>query len=64
MIKSLIFRVYLIISEFFGRKSQSQQKLAKKITPFVIQFRSRTLTHSLNTIKNILPQQSQKRVSG
>ena len=58
MIKNLIFRVYLIISDFFGRKSQSQQTLPKKITPFVVQFRSRNLTDSLNIIKNILPQQS------
>ena len=41
---------------FSGRKSQSQQKLAKKITHFEIQFRSKNLTHfrdlnSFNIIK-------------
>ena len=50
---------------FSGTKSQSQQKLAKKITHFPIQFRSINLIHfvnlnSLNIIKNILQQHSQK----
>ena len=44
---------------------QSQQKLAKKITHFTIQFSWKNLTHftninSLNVVKNILPQHSQK----
>ena len=44
---------------FSGRKSQSQQKLAKKITHFEIQFRSKNLTHfrdlnSFNIINKIL----------
>ena len=53
---------------FFGGKSQSQQKLAKTITYFITQFRSKNLTYftklnSLNVIKNILSQRSQKHVS-
>ena len=41
---------------FSGRKSQSQQKLARKITHFTIQFRSKFITHftklsSLSIIK-------------
>ena len=35
-------------SRFSGRKSQSQQKLAKKITHFTIQFRSKSVTHFTN----------------
>ena len=41
-------------SEFFfnfsfsSRKSQSQQKLAKNITHFTIEFRSKNLTHFTN----------------
>ena len=47
------------------RKSQSQQKLAEKITHFTIQFRSKNLTHftnlsSLDVGNNIHPQHSQK----
>ena len=50
---------------FSSRKSQSQQKLAKKITHFTIQFRSKNLTHftNLNSVdveNNMLPQHSQK----
>ena len=50
---------------FSSRKSQSQQKLAKKFTHFAIQFHSKNLTHftNLNSIdieSNILPQHSQK----
>ena len=50
---------------FFSRKSQSQQKLAKKITHFTIQFCSKNLTNftKLNSIdieKNMLPQHGQK----
>ena len=67
MIKNLTFGVYLLISDF-GRNSQSQQKLAKKITQFTRQFHSKNLTlftnlNSLNIIKNKLPQHSQKHVS-
>ena len=66
MIKNFRSGVYLLIS---GRKSESQQKLPKKITYFTRQFRSKNLTHftnlnSLNIIKNILPQHSQKHASG
>ena len=54
-----------IIIRFSDRKSQSQQKLAKKITNFTIQFRSKNITHftnldSLNIANNMLPQYSQK----
>ena len=50
-----------IIKVFFNfSKSQSQQKLVKKITDFTIQFRSKNLTHftSLNPLdieNNMLP---------
>ena len=45
--------------------SQGQQKLAKRITHFKMQFHSKNLTHftnlnSLNIVKNILLQHSQK----
>ena len=50
---------------YFSRKSQSQQKLPKKITNFTIQFRSTNLTHfmklnSLDIKNNIFLQHSQK----
>ena len=50
---------------FFSRKSQSQQKLAKKITHFTIQFCLKKLTHfinlnSLDIENNMLPQHIQK----
>ena len=50
---------------FSCRKSQSQQKLAKKITHFTIQFCSKNLTHftNLNSFdieNNMLSQHSQK----
>ena len=50
---------------FSSRKSQIEQKLAKKITHFTIQFCSKNLTHftnlnSLDTENNMLPQHSQK----
>ena len=50
---------------FSSRKSQSQQKLAKKTTHFTIQFCSKNLTHftnhnSLDIENNMLPQHSQK----
>ena len=46
---------------FSNRKSQSHQKLLKKITHFAIQFRSKNFTHftnlsSLDTVHNMLPQ--------
>ena len=52
-------------SGFPSTKSQSQRKLAKKITYFIIQFRSKNLTHftnlnSLDIEKNMLPQHSKK----
>ena len=65
MIQNLIVWVYLLISDFQAESPKNQQKLAKKITDFTIQFRSKDLTHftnliSLNIVKNILPQHSQK----
>ena len=50
---------------FSSRKSQSQQKLAKKITYFTIKICSKNLTHfttlnSLDIDKNMLPQHSKK----
>ena len=50
---------------FSSRKSQIEQKLAKKITHFTIQFCSKNLTYftnlnSLDTENNMLPQHSQK----
>ena len=50
---------------FSSRKSQSQHKLAKKITHFTIQFRAENLTHftnlnSLDIENNMLSQHSQK----
>ena len=50
---------------FSSKKSQSQQKLAKKIAHFTIQFRSRNITHftkldSLDVENNMLSQYSQK----
>ena len=60
-------RVFFNI-RFSSRKSQSQQKLAKKITHFTIQFRSKNLTHftNLNSFEienNMLPKHSQKTFS-
>ena len=48
---------------FSGRKSQSQQNLAKKIIHFTIQFFSKNLTHitnlnKVNVIKNIFSRNS------
>ena len=48
---------------FSSRKSQSQQKLTKKVTHFTIQFRSKHLTHftelnSLDIENNLLPKYS------
>ena len=53
---------------FSTRKYQSQQKLAKKITHFTIQFRSKNLTHftNLNSFEienNMLPKHNQKTFS-
>ena len=50
---------------FSNRKSQSQQKLEKKITHFTIQFRSKNLIHctnlnSLDIENNMLPKHRQK----
>ena len=39
---------FLFIFRFSSGKSQSQQKLAKKITHFTIQFRSKSVTHFTN----------------
>ena len=69
MIKNLIFGVYLLISDFLVESLNAKEKLAKKITPFTIKLRSKNLLHftnvnSLNIIKNILPQHSQKHDSG
>ena len=68
----ILFRAYNFFSSvllfnfrFSSRKSQSQQKLAKKITHFRIQFRSKNLTNfmnldSLEIENNMLPQCRQK----
>ena len=57
-------RVFFNI-RFSSKKSQSQQKVAKKITHFTIQFCSKNLTHlmnlnSLDVENNMLLQHSQK----
>ena len=59
----------LFYFKFSSRKSQNQQKLAKKITHFTIKFRSKNLTHfrNLNSFdieNNMLPKHSQKPFSG
>ena len=56
---------FFLIFRFSSRKSQSQQKLARKITHFTIQFYSKNLTHftnlnSLDIENNMLPQHDQK----
>ena len=62
----LEFQIFSDINfRFSGRKSESQQKLVKKIAHFTIQFHSINLTHftnlnSFSIVKNILPQQSQE----
>ena len=59
-----IIRVFFLDFRFSSRKSQSQQKLAKKFTHFTIQFRSKDLMNlssldiennifSCNTAKNL-----------
>ena len=55
-------------SRFFSRKSQSQQRLVKKIIHFTIQFRSKNLTYftnlnSLHIENNMLPRYYQKSFS-
>ena len=60
-----IIRVCFLNFRFSSTKSQSQQKLAKKITHFTIQFCSKNLTHftnlnSLDIENNMLPQRGQK----
>ena len=57
-----------LVFRFSSRKSQSQRKLAKKITNFTIQFCSKNLTHftnlnSLDNENNMLAQHSQKPLS-
>ena len=59
------FVFFFSIFRFSSRKSQSQQKLAKNITHFTMQFRSKNLTHfrnfnSFDIENNMLPQHSQK----
>ena len=56
---------FFLMFRFFSRKSQGQQKLAKKITYFTIHFRSKNLTHFTNLKSpdienNMLPQHSHK----
>ena len=56
--------IFFFNFRFSSRKSQSQQKLAKKITHFTIQFCSKNLSHftnlnSLDIENNILSQHSQ-----
>ena len=48
---------------FFSRKSQSHQKLAKKIAHFTIQFRSKSLTHFMNLMKIICSRTTAKNLS-
>ena len=59
-----VIRVFFLDFRFSSRKSQSQQKLAKKFTHFTIQFRSKDLMNlssldiennifSCNTAKNL-----------
>ena len=60
-----IIRVYFLIFRFPSRKSQSQQKLTKKITHFTLEFHSKNLTHFTNLNSpdienNMLPQHNQK----
>ena len=60
-----IIRVCFFNFRFSSRKSQNQQKLAKKITHFTIHFCSKNLTHftNLNSIdieNNMLLQHCQK----
>ena len=43
MIKNLIFGVYLLISDFLVESLKTKKKLAKKITHFTTQFRSKNL---------------------
>ena len=71
MIQNILFGVACLlpslISDFLV-ESQGQQKLASKITHFTIQFHSKNAFHftnlnSLNIIKNMLLQDSQKRYS-
>ena len=59
------FVVFFQDFRFSSKKSQIQEKLAKKIIYCTINFRSENLTHftnlnSLDIEKNMLPQQSQK----
>ena len=54
---------FFLIFRLSSRKSQSQQKLAKKITHFTIQFRTKNFTHftnlnSLDVENDVLPHQS------
>ena len=68
IIKNLIFGVLSTNFRFSGRKSQSQQKLPKKVPHFTKQFCSKNLAHfsnlnSLSIVKNILLLQNQKHVS-
>ena len=56
---------FLLNFRLYSRKSQSHQELAKKITHFTIQFRSKNLTHFTNLSSfeienNMLPKHSQK----
>ena len=69
MIQNLIFGIQIIFDfRFSGRKSQSQQKLAKKITHYTIHFHAKHLIHftnliSLNIENDILAKQNQKSFS-
>ena len=60
-----IIRVFFLDFRFSSRKSQSQQKLAKKINDFSIRFNSKHLTYfinlnSLDIENNILPKHNKK----
>ena len=58
MIENLLFRVYLLISDFIVA-SLKASKNGQKITSFTVQFRSKNLIHfaNLNSI-NIFPETS------
>ena len=57
--------IYFFNFRFSSRKSQSQQKLAKKITHFTIQFCSKNFTHfaNLNSLKMICSLSTAKNLS-
>ena len=66
-----MFGVYLLVSDFLVENLKANKKLAKNITHFTTQFCLKNLSYftnliniTINIIKNILPQHSQKSGSG